>query len=201
MTPSQSNTAISSASPDSLSFVGTIALGAYHVVLAVFLMIVLYVIWPGMLTKDGEGLTQTIQLFGEMKFHIRPDVRWILLVMVVSALGSFVHSAASFADYVGNQRINKSWVWYYLLRVPIGVALALVFYFAIRGGLISPGASSDVLSPYGIAAISGLVGMFSKQATDKLEELFSTLFKTTKDKERQDKLTEKKEKDKTGEES
>ena len=122
MPPSPSNTAVSSASPDSLSFVGTIALGVYHVVLAAFLMAVLYIIWPGMLTKGGQGLTQTVQLFGEMKFHIRPDVRWLLLVMVVSALGSFVHSAASFADYVGNQRINKSWVWYYLLRVPIGVA-------------------------------------------------------------------------------
>ena len=34
---------------------------------------------------------------------------------------------------------------------------------------------------YGLTAISGLVGMFSKQATTKLSEVFTTLFKTDKD--------------------
>lgn len=52
-------------------------------------------------------------------------------------------------------------------------------------------ATADDISPYGIAAVAGLVGMFSKQATDKLEELFNNLFKTdtsTGDGKRGDKL-------------
>lgn len=88
--------------------------------------------------------------------------------------------ATSFATYVGNKSLVDSWYWWYVLRPFIGMALALVFYFAIRGGLLLVAGVADTksLNPYGIAAISGLVGMFSKQATDKLSDVFTTLFKT-----------------------
>ena len=49
-------------------------------------------------------------------------------------------------------------------------------------------AETKALSPFGIAGLSGLVGMFSKQAIDKLREVFETLFKTTEDDKRKDKL-------------
>ena len=39
-------------------------------------------------------------------------------------------------------------------------------------------------------ALSGLVGMFSKQATEKLSELFNNLFSTEKTKKSVDSLTE-----------
>jgi hypothetical protein len=107
--------------------------------------------------------------------------------MVVGALGSYIHSATSFADYVGNRRLNRSWVWYYILRTFIGMSVALLFYFVIRGGLLSAGAGADAVSVFGIAAVSGLVGLFSKQATDKLGEVFNTLFRT--EDQRGDKLT------------
>jgi hypothetical protein len=45
------------------------------------------------------------------------------------------------------------------------------------------------LSPHGIAAIAGLDGMFSKQATGKLREVFETLFKTDEPPKRVDRLT------------
>ena len=112
----------------------------------------------------------------------------LLIVITVSALGGYVHSATSFTDYVGNRRITKSWVWYYLLRIPTGIALAIIFFYVIRGGLLSAGTKANVMSPFGVAAISGLVGMFSKQATDKLNELFSNLFKTDKEVHRENKL-------------
>lgn len=65
------------------------------------------------------------------------------------------------------------------LRPFIGSALALLVYFAARGGLISGNAGAKDLSPYGIGALAALAGMFSKQATDKLREVFENLFKTT----------------------
>jgi hypothetical protein len=52
-------------------------------------------------------------------------------------------------------------------------------YFAARGGLVSGNAGATDLSPFGIGALAGLAGMFSKQATDKLREVFENLFKTT----------------------
>lgn len=58
------------------------------------------------------------------------------------------------------------------------MSLALVFYFVIRGGFLSTTGGAQDINPYGIAALAGLVGMFSKQATDKLSEVFGTLFRS-----------------------
>jgi uncharacterized membrane protein YeaQ/YmgE (transglycosylase-associated protein family) len=105
------------------------------------------------------------------------DERLIMLVIIAGILGSFVHGATSLADYIGNDNFNKSWTWFYLLRPTIGMALALVFYFVIRGGFLTTSGGAKDINPYGIAALAGLVGMFSKQATDKLSEVFTTLFR------------------------
>ena len=43
---------------------------------------------------------------------------------------------------------------------------------------MSAGSNGDQVNVYGIAAIAGLVGMFSKQAADKLGEIFNNLFRT-----------------------
>lgn len=105
------------------------------------------------------------------------DERLLLLVIVAGILGAFVHGATSLADYIGNNNFNRSWTWFYLLRPAIGMSLALVFYFVIRGGFLSTTGGAADINPYGIAALAGLVGMFSKQATDKLSEVFGTLFR------------------------
>jgi hypothetical protein len=44
------------------------------------------------------------------------------------------------------------------------------------------------LNPFGFVAVAALVGLFSKQATNKLDELFSTMFRTDKERELKDKL-------------
>jgi uncharacterized membrane protein YgcG len=86
-------------------------------------------------------------------------------------------------------------MWWYLLRPFIGMMLALLFYFVFRGGFITAGATSDAgaaanfINPFGVAALAGLVGMFSKVATDKLNEVFTTLFRPSEgDSNRGDKL-------------
>ncbi len=106
------------------------------------------------------------------------DERLLLLVIIGGMLGAFVHGATSLADYIGNNSFSKSWTWFYLLRPAIGMALALVFYFVIRGGFLTTSGGAKDINPYGIAALAGLVGMFSKQATDKLSEVFGTLFRS-----------------------
>ena len=105
------------------------------------------------------------------------DERLILLVIIAGMLGSFVHGATSLGDFIGNNKFNRNWAWFYLLRPTIGMALALVFYFVVRGGFLTTSGGAKDINPYGIAALAGLVGMFSKQATDKLSEVFSTLFR------------------------
>ena len=138
------------------------------------------VLWPAVqvATADtGPRGPKTISFFGG-KYTPDPEVTLLLLVAVLSALGSYVHAAQSFVDFAGNRRLVVSWVWWYPFRIFIGVALAEIFYFAIRAGFFGTDTPTQFINPYGIAAVAGLVGLFSKQATDKLREVFETLFQT-----------------------
>lgn len=155
---------------------GILLIGLYQIALSVLLLGLMFIIWP---ERDGDKKSwlQTLH-WGEPLWRIGDDARLILIVMVTGALGSHVHAATSFATYVGNRRIRLSWAWWYVLRPFIGMAMALIFYFVVRGGLLSTGAVANDISVFGLAATAGLVGMFSKQAADKLRELFDTLFRT-----------------------
>jgi hypothetical protein len=150
--------------------------------------------WP--LVEPAPSGTSTREkvwsFLGIYSWKVTPDTALLLLVVAVSMLGSFIHAATSFATYAGNRRLYSSWVWWYLLRAAIGASLALIVYFVVRGGLFSGTATSESLNPYGIAGIAGLSGLFSKQATDKLREIFDTVLATTGrvgDAERADKVT------------
>jgi hypothetical protein len=154
----------------------TILLGLYLLIMAGILAYLLIKLWP-----DSTGKLNELII--------------IKLVILSGALGSYVHAATSFATYVGNRSLEMSWTWWYILRPFIGMALALIFYFVIRGGFFTAGADDNLKSVnlFGIAAVAGLVGLFSKQATDKLRELFDNLFRTVNGKGddiRKDKLEE-----------
>jgi hypothetical protein len=118
------------------------------------------------------------------------DLLW--LVMLAGCLGTFLHNSQSFSDYVGNRTLKNNWAWWYYLRPFIGAGLAVVFYTALRGGVIAiatgTNARTSDLNPFGVVATAALVGMFSKAATMKLGEVFETLFKSDKAQATKDKL-------------
>jgi hypothetical protein len=138
--------------------------------------------WP------NHGTDQSVTILCGMRSMPR-EVNLLVLVLLFGALGSFLHVAKSFASFAGNRALVASWLWWYLLQPVAGMALALLFYVVIRGGLFASGSYAGAVNPYGIAGVSGLVGMFSKQATDKLGELFGAMFQTAADAQRDDKLS------------
>jgi hypothetical protein len=137
---------------------------------------------------DATGLdVDTILIHNKLN----REVDLMLLVLLSGALGSFLHLAQSFSDFVGNRTLKSSWAWWYALRPFVGAALALVIYASIRGGLISVGAAgfdASGLNPYGLMAGAALAGLFSKDATQKLGEVFKNLFSTAKAEQSKDKL-------------
>ncbi len=166
-----------SGSNSRMGTLGTILLGVPFWILGGVLVYGLVAVWPAVAAATSDDPTdEEISFFG-LTYTASPDTALILLVAVASALGSYVHAATSFGDYVGNRRLRRSWTWWYLLRLWIGIAIALIFYFALRGGFLVAEGSTDVLNPYGIAALAGMTGLFSKQATDKLNEVFVTAFR------------------------
>ena len=134
--------------------------------------------------KLAEDPPVHTKCFGDIPREI--DLLW--LVIVTGALGSFVHGARSFVDFLGNRAFRSSWSAWYIMSPFLGAALALIFYLVVRGGFLSASTTGASVNIYGLVAISGLVGMFAKQATNKLDELFSTLFKTDKGEGLMDKL-------------
>ena len=140
-------------------------------------------LWP---VADSGGPLVTI---GGGAVGVSRELDLLMLAMVFGGLGSLLHATRSFAGFAGNRTLVASWAWWYALQPFSGVTLALLFYALVRGGLFSPGAGAGAVSPHGVAALSGLAGMFSKQAADKLSEVFSTLFETGADHARQDKMT------------
>jgi len=158
----------------------TVPLGGGLILLAVLLAYLFLVFWnAGISGKTTDPPKQICAGGNFLCFHVALDAQVLILVMLAGALGSFIHAATSFGDFVGNKRLTTNWLWWYILKPFIGTVLAAIFYLCVRGGFLSAATQADSINLYGITALAALVGMFSKQATDKLSEVFDTMFKTT----------------------
>ncbi len=151
-------------------------IAGYHIVLPLLLMYFICRIWPA-LTPEETGTIETISLFrGLIEIGVSWEVRLILIVLSTGALGSFVQGGSSLIKFLGDKTLDQNYRWWYILRPFIGSALALIFYFTIRGGFLSVNAGPEAISHFGMAATAGMVGLFSRHAIDKLREVFGTLF-------------------------
>jgi hypothetical protein len=171
---------------------GSFLLGVFLLLTGVGLVVALFSLWPAVeAATRPRPRPASWSYLGLPPWTLTPDTALLLLVAVVGGLGSMVHGATSFASYVGNRRLKLSWAWWYVLRILTGASLALFVYFLLRGGLLTGAASTTAVNPYGIAATAGLAGLFSKQAVDKLREVFDTLLRVREgsgDDERSDKI-------------
>lgn len=157
-----------------------VAIAVAGAVAGVLLLATLIAVFPAAVEAtqpNVESVTVPL-LFGLTSFEASSDTAMLLLVVFASAVGSYVHVATSFTNYAGRNRLETSWLSWYALRCLIGATLATVFYFVLRAGFFNGDASNAAVNAYGIAAVAGFVGLFSRQATDKLKELFDTMFKT-----------------------
>jgi hypothetical protein len=158
-------------------------LGIALLLLALLMGYLFLSLWPADVTQAtlGSEERESCLLASERCFRVTVDVTLMMIVMLAGGLGSLVHVAISFCDFVGNQKFIKSWFWWYIMKPFIAMILALVFYLVIRGQFLSAGAPAGQINLYGIVAISGMAGLFSKQAINKLSEVFDALFRTAPD--------------------
>jgi len=115
------------------------------------------------------------------------------MVILLGALGGFLHLASSMANYVGNRQLLRSWIVYYILIPFQGAALAPLVYLLLRVGVLNPanpgegGPTTQSLNLIGIYAFAALTGLFSKQAIETLADVFATIFKKVNAKDSLDK--------------
>jgi len=166
-----------------------ISLGVGLTIVAFILGYVLFVLWPNGVANAQGVVSDVEHVFLNFKFKLSSEVRLILLVMVVGLIGSYIQAVVSFVNFTGNRTIVKSWIWYYTLRPFIGAFLSLIFYYLLRGGMLSVNSSIQDINEYGLLAVAGMVGLCSKQALEKLFDVFKELFKKSepdKDKDKND---------------
>ena len=125
----------------------------------------------------------------------KPTEQTVLyMVILLGALGGFLHLASSMANYVGNRQLLRSWIIYYVLIPFQGAALAPVIYLLLRVGVLNPAnpaagtaSPTDSLNLISIYAFAALTGLFSKQAIETLADVFATIFKKVNAKDSLDK--------------
>jgi hypothetical protein len=154
---------------------GIVLVAAYLVAFFLFLLYCLVQFWPHSSGSSDSPCSSVNFLW--WTFSISDDIRLFFIVTAAGALGSLVHAIRSVYWYVGNRGFVWSWLLKYVLLPYAGAALALIFYFVVRGGFFSPQAGGKETSSFGFAAMACLVGLFSEQAVLKLKDVAETVFK------------------------
>ncbi len=108
---------------------------------------------------------------------VSPDGFLVLLATLAGALGGAVHGAGSLTQHLARRDWRREWLAWYLFRPLLGSGLAVLVYFALRGGFVPAGATGEV-SPYGVGALAGLAGLFTWHVTRKLRDVLDAAFGT-----------------------
>jgi hypothetical protein len=131
----------------------------------------LIAMWPAVVAATAAEDPVSVLVFG-LRWRPDGDVALLTMVALAAAVGGLARATVSIADYAWNPSASFDRVVMHVLYALAGVALAVTLYFAIRGGLMH----TTAFNPYGLAALSGLVGLFAAQTMGKLRQVFDVMF-------------------------
>jgi hypothetical protein len=97
----------------------------------------------------------------------------LVIVALFGALGGLLHATNSLVAFVGNRTFVSSWAFFYMARPFVGAVMALLVFLVFKGHL-----SNEIVKMseiFSIAAVAGLVGMFSDRTAEKLKEVFDVV--------------------------
>ena len=108
-----------------------------------------------------------------------------LITMFAAGVGSSITSILAYLEHASEKKdFDRAYIPWYVARPVMGMLLGLVFYFTLKGGLfvLTFGGGTDsqpdkIMNLWSLSAAGALVGLFSKNAIEKLRELFNILFR------------------------
>ncbi len=112
---------------------------------------------------------------------LKGDIQQAVLATLAAGIGSGIATIMAYLRHACERRdFRDDYVPWYVFRPLMGMLLGLVFYFILKGGLMATVQTQKPLelNHWAVAGVSALVGMFSKDAIEKLREVFRTLFQT-----------------------
>jgi hypothetical protein len=107
-----------------------------------------------------------------------PEVRLVSVTVLFGLLGASISGITSVLIrklWDSKYAISLRLIYVYFARPWVGASVALVTYTTLRAGLINVG-DATVISEFGIAAISALVGLMADEMTTRLRDIFRSLF-------------------------
>jgi len=152
----------------------------YTIIVFVVVAYFLIDVWPANTEDLALNATRSVTLYPtDVSFSLGAETSLIFVMIFSGIIGACVFSFFAISHHLGAEKdFDKVWEAWYLLRPVVGAGLALVFYFLLRGGVLTIGADLKNLNLVGVASLAGLVGMFSEQAMIRLEALADTLLGT-----------------------
>jgi hypothetical protein len=139
---------------------------------------------------NGTNRTRTVALSiqpvqsGNPLLSANPEIRLVSIAALFGLLGASISGITSVLNRrvwdSGNETIRRRLVYNYLSRPWVGMAVGLVTYVTLRAGLFNVGGgnvgSISVISDFGVAAISAIVGLMTDEIMLRLRDAFRHVF-------------------------
>jgi hypothetical protein len=130
------------------------------------------------------AMVSVIGLLRELDASPSGPLHGPLIAVLSAGVGSSVATVMGFLKHASEEKnFDRAYSAWYIGRPVTGALLGLLFYFLLRGGLLAlvpNGSGSGALNDFALAGACGLVGLFSKNALEKLREVFNVAFKVGK---------------------
>ncbi|HSR53174.1 MAG TPA: hypothetical protein VLV83_20310 [Acidobacteriota bacterium] len=158
----------------------TLGIGLFLVVLSVAFV---YAFFLAMSSHD-QFLSQLNLLQGTQGDETRiRELQDAFIAMLAAGVGACISTILAYLQHASEKTDFKlSYAPWYVGRPLMGLMLGLVFYFLLKGGFLATvnatGGQVSDFNDWGLAGVSALVGLFTKNAVEKLREVFQTLFRS-----------------------
>jgi len=129
---------------------------------------------PGIFLSNLLNNTSTVSL---EPTEINVNTHMMLIVILGGALGAKLHGLAALSKHLqkNREKITENHILWYLMRPFSGAVMALVFYFAIKGGALTT-TGVDMLNPYGLVTMGIVVGLAEEKALTRIRTLIDAMF-------------------------
>ena len=104
------------------------------------------------------------------------EVKLVLIATLFGVMGASVQGISSLVAWNSRGKLEEGWGLWYIARPLIGAALAVITYLIIRVGLIPSPSGALVINDFGVAAIGAIVGLMADEMSQKLRDVFDSLF-------------------------
>jgi hypothetical protein len=132
---------------------------------------------------NNKSLLQTAKTTEWTTSSNNKEILLVQISVLFGILGASIHGFTSLAMWISTDKLKKSYVPWFITKPFIGGTLAVIVYALLRASLFSGGMTSNgmlsqqvFINDYGVAGISALVGLMTGQMTQKLRDVFDSLF-------------------------